>query len=140
MPIMKWEPFNEIEKFFNDRTFSPLPIFQKLGWDFAVDLYEEKNNVVAKMSLPGIKPEDVAVSVEGDLLTISGRRDEEKEVDKKDYHGKEIRRGSFSRTVNLPRPVDAEKAEAKYEDGMLVVTLPALPGSKEKAVKIKVGK
>ena len=140
MPIIKWESFNEIEKFFSDRSFSSLPIFHKLGWDFAVDLYEEKGNIVAKMSLPGIKPEDIAVSIEGDLLTIAGRREEEKEVEKKDYCSKEIRRGSFSRNVSLPKPVDMKKTEEKYEDGVLAITLPVIPGAKEKSVKIKVGK
>ena len=92
------------------------------------------------MSLPGIKPEDIAVSIEGDLLTIAGRREEEKEVEKKDYCSKEIRRGSFSRIVSLPKPVDMKKTEAKYEDGVLAITLPVIPGAKEKSVKIKVGK
>lgn len=137
MPIIKWEPFREFDRFFDDRLF---PTRQMLGWDLAIDVYEEKGNIIAKMSLPGIKPEDLDISLEDDLLTVSGRREEEKEVDKKDYYSKEIRRGSFSRSVTLPKSVDAAKAQASYEDGVLVVTMPAAAGAKEKAIKVKVKK
>src|SRR3990167_7113367 len=98
MQIVKWEPFKEIDRFFDDRFLS-FPSMPKLGWDLAVDVYEEKGNVIAKMSLPGIKPEEIDISLGDDMITISGRREEEKEVDKKDYYSKEIRRGSFSRSV-----------------------------------------
>lgn len=140
MQLIKWEPFKEIDRFFDDRFLQPFSAFPKLGLDLAVDVYEEKGNVIAKMSLPGIKSEDLDISLEDDMLTISGRREEEKETEKKDYYSKEIRRGSFSRTVSLPRSVDAGKAEAKYENGELVVTMPAVAGAKEKAVKVKIKK
>jgi HSP20 family protein len=140
MQLIKWEPFKDIDRFFDDRSLFSFPQFPRLGFDLAVDVYEEKGNVVAKMSLPGIKAEEVDVSVEDDMLTISGRREEEKEVDKKDYYSKEIRRGSFTRSVSLPKSVDTAKSEAKYEDGVLTVTMPAVAGAKEKSVKIKIKK
>lgn len=138
MTLIKWEPFNEIERFFGDHSFPSLLAFRKLGWDLAIDVYEEKDTVMAKMSLPGIKPEDIEISLEGEILTISGRREEEKETDKKDYYSKEIRRGSFSRSVRLPQSVDAKKTEAKYEDGVLIVTMPVIAGTKEKVVKVAI--
>jgi len=138
MQLIKWEPFKEIDRFFDDRFFQPFGLFSKLGLDLAVDVYEEKGTIVAKMSLPGVKPEEVDISLEDDMLTVSGRREEEKEVDKKDYYSKEIRRGSFSRTVSLPKSVDAGKAEAKYENGELTVTMPIVAGAKDKAVHIKI--
>lgn len=140
MQIIKWQPLKEIDRFFDDRFVQPFSAFPKLGLDLAVDVYEEKNDVIAKMSLPGVKAEEVDISIEDDMLTISGRREEEKEVNKKDYYSKEIRRGSFTRSVSLPRSVDAGKAEAKYENGELVVTMPAVVGAKEKAVKVKIKK
>lgn len=140
MQLIKWEPFKEIDRFFDDRFPEQLGAFPKLGFDLAVDVYEEKGNVVAKMSLSGIKPEEVDVSLEDDMLTISGRREEEKEVDKKDYYSKEIRRGSFSRSVSLPKSVDASKAGARYENGVLVVTMPVIAGAKARAVNIKIKK
>lgn len=140
MQLIKWEPFKEIDRFFDDRFLQPFGSFSKLGLDLAVDVYEEKGNVVAKMSLPGIKSEELDISLEDEMLTISGRREEEKEVDKKDYYSKEIRRGSFSRTVSLPKSVDAGKAEAKYENGELIVTMPIVAGAKERSVKVKINK
>lgn len=140
MQIVKWEPFKEIDRFFDDRFSQPFASFAKLGLDLAVDVYEEKGNVVTKMSLPGIKSEELDISLDGDVLTVSGRREEEKETDKKDYYSKEIRRGSFSRSVSLPKSVDATKAGAKYDDGVLIVTMPVVAGTKDKAIKVKIKK
>ena len=137
MSLIQWEPFNEVERLFDGQM---LPLSTRPGWDLAVDVFEEKGNVIAKMSLPGVKQEEVDVSIEDDVLTISGRREEEKETKEKNYYSKEIRRGSFSRSVGLPKSVKAEKAEAKIEDGMLVVTMPAVKGLESKTVKVKVGK
>jgi HSP20 family protein len=138
MKLMKWEPFNELDHIFDDRFLQPFTPFSKLGFDLAVDVYEENNAVVAKMSLPGVKSEELDVSIEDDILTITGRREEENEVDKKDYYSKEIRRGSFSRSVNLPKSVDATKTEAKYVNGELAVSIPIVAGKKENAIKVKV--
>jgi len=138
MQLIKWEPFKEIDRFFDDRFLQPFGVFSKLGLDLAADVYEEKGNIVAKMSLPGIKADELDISIEDDMLTVSGKREEEKEVEKKDYYSKEIRRGSFSRTVGLPKPVDASRAEATYENGELIVTMPVVTGAKEKGIKVKV--
>ncbi len=104
----------------------------------AVDVFEEKDQVTVKMSLPGINPNDLNLSVDDDLLSISGEREEEQEVDDKEYYSKEIRRGSFSRIVELPTAVDAAKAEASYSDGLLCIALPKLPTQERKGVKISV--
>lgn len=137
MQIIKWEPLKDIDRFFEDRLS---PAFPKLGWDLAVDLYEEKGNVIAKMSLPGVKEEELDIEIEDDMLTISGRREEEKETEKKDYYSKEIRRGSFSRSVSLPKLVDAKKAQAEYKKGVLTVTMPAIAGSRNKSIKVEIKK
>ncbi len=139
MPITKWEPFGEIDRMFTEPFFSNLPTTSRpFGFDLAVDVYEEKGTVVAKMSLPGMKSSDVDVTIEDNLLTISGHREEEKETNNKEYYSKEIRRGTFSRTVTLPTSVKADKAEAKFEDGMLMVTAPAIAAAKDRATKVKV--
>lgn len=140
MNIIKWEPFKEIDRLFDDRSFFSFPQFSRLGLDLAVDVFEEKGKVIAKMSLPGVKPEELDLSLEDDALTISGEREEEKETEEKEYYSKEIRRGSFSRSVSLPVSVDASKAQAEYKDGMLVVTMPAIAGAKQKAVKVEIKK
>lgn len=133
--LIQWKPFGEIDRFFEDRLLQGFP---KLGFDLAVDVFEEKGNVIAKMNLPGITQEELDVMVEDDVLTITGRREEEKEVDKKNYYSKEIKRGSFSRSVALPRVVDGSKASAEYKDGFLVVTMPTRAGSKERGFKVQV--
>jgi len=138
MPLNKWEPWSDIERFFGERPY--ISMFPKLGWDLAVDVYEEDSNVVAKMSLPGIKPEELDISIEDDLLTVAGAREEESETEKKNYYSKEIRRGSFSRTVSLPKAVDAKKAEAKYADGVLAITMPVVKGKGKTAVQVNVTK
>jgi HSP20 family protein len=127
-----------MERFFEDRPY--ISMFPKLGWDLAVDVYEEGKNVIAKMSLPGVKSEELDISIDKDTLTISGERSEEVETDKKDYYSKEIRRGSFSRTVTLPKIVDAEEAKAAYADGVLSVTMPIVKGQGKKAVKVEIEK
>lgn len=136
MALVKWDPFRELGDFFEDRPY--ISMFPKLGWDLAVDVYEEGKNVIAKMSLPGIKPDEVEISIDKDVLTISGRREEEKETEKKNYYSKEIRRGSFSRSVSLPKIVDADDAKADYSEGVLVVTMPIVKGQEKKPVKVTV--
>ena len=141
MAIIKWEPFSELDRIFEDRYFPAISfpsLSSKFGWDLAVDLYEEKGNVIAKLALPGINPDDIDISVEADMLRISGKREEEKETKDKNYYSKEIRRGAFSRVLSLPKSVDAAKTSAEYKDGVLQVTMPSTGGAKGKSVKIKV--
>lgn len=137
MALMKWKPFGELDKLFDDDfpAFS-FPTVPKIGWDLAVDMYEENGNLIAKMNLPGIDPEKVEVSVDDDYLRISGAREEEKETEKKDYY-KEIKRGSFERSVPLPSAVKRDKIEASCDDGVLKIVLPKANGKKEETVKIK---
>ena len=136
MPIIKWEPFNELERFLEERPY--ISLFPKLGWDLAVDLFEEEGSVVAKMSLPGVKTEELDITIDEDMLTVTGTREEEKETDKKDYYSKEIRRGAFSRSVSLPKAVDGSKAEAAYADGVLKITMPVVKGQEKRSVKVQV--
>ncbi len=133
MNIVQWKPFGDLDRFFDERTF---PAFARFGGDLAVDLYEDDGNIIAKMNLPGIKPEEIDIALEDDTLTVSGRREEEKKTEDKDYYSKEIRRGSFSRSVSLPRSVDAAETEARYDNGVLIVTMPVIEGANERTVKI----
>jgi len=136
MPIVKWEPFGEFDRFFDDL---PSAGFGNMG-DMAVDLYEDGKNLIAEMNLPGIDAEKVDVSVEGNYLRITGRREEEKEKKAKQFYSKEIRRGSFERALRLPEPVNESKVTAEYQDGMLRVTLPKLEEKKSGKVKVVVKK
>ena len=137
MQISKWKPLDEMDRLFNTQPFARLPRF---GWDLAVDVFEQDSNVIAKMSLPAIDPDNIKITIDEDMLTIEGEREEEEEVDKKDYYTKEIRRGSFLRTVELPKVVDADKAEADHKDGVLIVTMPTAEGKEKKGIKVAVKK
>lgn len=135
MEIIKWEPFNEFDRFFQDRSVFGM---QKLGGELAVDIYEEKGNIIAKMTLPDTNIDDLEISLDQDVLTIAGRREEEKETKNKEYYSKEIRRGTFSRSMALPKAVDAEQASSEYKNGVLIVTMPVIAGAKNKTVKVPI--
>ena len=137
MKLIKWEPFGEIDRFFDEMPVVSIP---KFGWDMAVDLYEKEGNIVAKMSLPGIEPENINVTINEDILRISGSREEEKEEKDKHYYSKEIRKGSFERSIGLPKSIDKAKVNAEYKNGTLQVTMPITETSKETPVKIKIEK
>ncbi|MDE2031099.1 MAG: Hsp20/alpha crystallin family protein [Patescibacteria group bacterium] len=137
MKLIKWEPFSKIDNLFEDFPISTTRFF---SWDLAVDVYEEKGNAVAKMNLPGIDPDNIDISIDGNLLYISGEREEEKEENEKEYYSKEIRRGSFSRTIELPSHVNVSKSEANYKEGVLTIVMPEIKEEKESRVKLKINK
>jgi HSP20 family protein len=113
---------------------------QNVGFDLAVDLYEDGNDLVAEMNLPGLNGEDLDVEVEDDHLRVSGKREEVAEKKEKSHYTKEIRRGSFERVIPLPDRVDQTKVEATYEGGVLKVTMPKRAETKENKVKVMVKK
>lgn len=135
MSLIKYSPFADLDRFFDDSALTP---FRKFGWDMAVDVYEEKDKVIAKMAVPAMKAEDFEISVDENILSVSGKREEDQEINEKEYHSKEIRRGSFFRSVELPCAVDGDRADAAYADGVLKVVLPKRPDEQRRGVKINV--
>lgn len=138
MSLIKWEPFEEFDRFF--REVQPTQSFRRntVGFDTAVDVYEDGDDLVAEMNLPGMKGEDIDVEVEDEHLRIAGRRDEVQEKKEKSHYVKEIQRGTFERLVHLPDQVEAENVEATYKDGILVVRMPKRPRDTEKKIKVQV--
>ena len=145
MSITRWEPLSELmslrdamDRLFEESFVRPGRL---LGWPSAgmvpVDMYQEDNNVVVKAPLPGVKPEDIDISVVGETLTIKGETRQEKEVKAENMIRQERRFGAFSRTVSLPSPVDTSKANATFENGVLTLTLPIAEEAKPKAIKVK---
>ena len=106
----------------------------------AIDVYEEDDKVVVEATLAGIKPENVEINVHDDVLTLEGNRKTSSEIDEKNYYRKEVRSGSFHRSVVLPASVQAEKAKADFKDGLLKVVLPKETKAKSKSIKINVSK
>jgi len=110
---------------------------QQFGFTPAVDMYEDKNNIVVETQLGGIDPDKVDVSIENNVLTIKGESEKKREVEDKNYYRKEIRRGAFYRSIPLPTKVDGDKAVAINEDGVLKITVPKAPELKPKTIKIQ---
>lgn len=138
MALVKWEPFGEFDRFFSD--LPALNMSQVGMGDMAVDLYVDGGNLVAEMSVPGIEADKIDVSIEGNYLRITGRREEEKENKTKQFYSKEIHRGSFERALRLPAPVNEGKVTAEYKDGVLRITLPKLEEKRVGKVKVVVKK
>ncbi len=104
----------------------------------AVDIYEKDNKIVVKAEIPGVKSEQLEVTVDDDLLTISGEKSQENEVKEKDYYRLERAFGRFQRTLRLPEAVKAEGAQATYKHGVLRIELAKSEQTKSKKIKIDV--
>ncbi|MDZ7612161.1 MAG: Hsp20/alpha crystallin family protein [Candidatus Moranbacteria bacterium] len=128
--VMPFDPFRDLMKSWDEDFF---------GGDFApsANVYQDKDNVIVEMDVPGVDPEKVDVSVENDVLTVSGSREDKREVKREDYYRKETRSGSFARSVILPMQVKSAKAEAEFNNGVLKITLPKAEETKAKKIKIK---
>jgi HSP20 family protein len=101
-----------------------------------LDVVENDNEFVVKASLPGLTPEDVQITVHGNTLSIRGESKPEEEKKGETWHLRERRHGSFQRTVNLAAAVNADKATARYDHGVLTLTLPKVEEAKPKQIKV----
>jgi HSP20 family protein len=102
----------------------------------AVDMYETDDNVVVKTAIPGVKADEIDVSITGDTLTVKAETKKEEEVERENYLRRERRFGSYCRSVTLPGGLEADKAEADYTDGILTLTFPKAEEIKPKSIKI----
>jgi HSP20 family protein len=148
--LTPWRPIRdmeEMERRFDElfgrpllpATWRRLPLEER-GWAPAIEVFEKGDKFVIKAEVPGMKEEDVDVSVVGDTLTIRGEKKAESEVSEEDYYCCERSYGSFFRSIALPSTVDAKKIEASYEDGVLEVTLSKAAEVKPKKVPISAKK
>jgi HSP20 family protein len=144
--VVRWEPFNEmvslrdavsrlLEDSFIRPAAWPLP-FDGSAWSMPVDMIETKDNVIVKAAVPGVKPDEIDLSVTGDTLTIKGETKAEEKFEEGSYIRKERRFGAFQRTLTLPTNVVADKAKAEFENGVLTLTLPKSEEVKPKAIKV----
>ncbi len=106
----------------------------------AMDVIENDKEITIRIDLPGMKPDDVSVEMEDDVLTISGEMGDtiEKEGDR--YHYRERSYGSFQRSLRLPNTVDKEKVDATFEHGVLTIVLPKVPQAQPKQITVKASK
>lgn len=107
------------------------------NWQPSVDISESEDALEVKVDLPGIKPEDVDISVTDDRLTIQGERNEEKETKDKTVHRVERRYGSFYRSIALPAGTQADDVSAESDNGVITIRLPKAAESKAKRIAVK---
>lgn len=141
--LIRWDPMREMSEMRSlmdrafDEFFSRSPIsYEGLG-SIDVNMLQTENEIVIKASIPGVKPEDINISVTGDTLNLRGEIKEDEEFKDANYHIKEMRYGSFSRSLPLPCKVDSEQAKADFENGVLKLTLPKAEEVKPKAITVK---
>lgn len=143
--LVRWNPAREMvslreamDRLFEESFLPSALMGQEAGPAAAlpVDLYETDDQVVVKATVPGVKPEDLEVTITGDLLTIKGEFKSEEKTEKRSYLRQERRFGSFCRQVGLPVNVDSNKAQATFEHGVLTLELPKVVEAKPKSVKV----
>jgi HSP20 family protein len=144
--LVRWEPFRDLISLREamDRLFEESFVQPRAGWlapagakALAVDMYETDDTIIVKSAIPGVKPEDLDISITSDTLTIKGETKAEEEIKEENIIRRECRYGSFCRTLIIPMPIVADRAEAEFEHGVLTLTLPKAEEVKPKAIKVK---
>jgi HSP20 family protein len=143
MAIIRWDPFREMTNFedqFNRLWRGVADGKLQESWLPAVDVFDTKEAVVLKAELAGMKPDDIQIEVEDNVLTIKGERRFEEKVEQDRYYRVERRFGSFQRSLALPQGVKADDIQAGYEDGILTVRVPKAEEEKPQRIEIKAKK
>jgi len=145
MQLTKWDPFREMEDSFD--RFTKSLSWPRRGrqesmvtgdWAPRVDIAETDKKFSIKAEIPDVKKEDVKVSVDDGVLTITGERKQEKEEKGKKFHRVERFYGSFTRSFTLPENIDETKIEASFKDGMLELNIPKIKSSKPKGLEVEI--
>ena len=149
MNIIKYDPFremrslqDEVNRLFTSsfsRGNSNESDLMRGAWSPQVDIFENKNEIVLEAELAGMKPEDVEISIENNVLTIHGERKFEKNDESDNFHRVERSYGSFTRSFTLPPTVSSENANAEFENGVLRLTLAKREEAKPRRIEIKAG-
>ena len=148
MNLVKWDPFRELEDVSKrlNRIFGQPPARAEAGnemlavadWAPSVDISETESAYLIKGEIPGVKKEDVKISIQDGMLTIQGERKQEREEKGKKFHRVECSYGSFMRSFRVPDDADEGKVKAEFKDGMLNITLPKSAKAKPKAINVSV--
>lgn len=149
MSMIRWNPFDELASLREsmDKLFDDLLTTRRPGqrgetapilWQPAIEAYETDQDLVIRAELPGIAPKNVEISVSGDTLTIKGEARAEQDEKRRNYHRRELRYGSFVRSLTLPTGVQGDQAKAAYRNGILEIRVPKSERAKPKSVKVEV--
>lgn len=139
-PISEIQRMNEMfDRIFGGPIFNPTTVFASTqGFTIPLDVVEKEDKLVVRAAVPGVAPEDLNVSIENNVLTISGeiKKDEESENDK--VYFRECCYGNFSRSIRLGDNLDFEKVDAEFSNGNVIISIPKIPEEKPKTVKVAV--
>jgi HSP20 family protein len=144
--LLNWMPFDQLatvrdemnrlfESTLGDGIQSP-DLFG--GWTPAVDLYEDKDHLIVRAELPGMTKDSIDISLHEGILTLSGERKAEELPEGSEAYRSERFYGRFQRSFDLPKPVEAERVQASYRDGILTVTLPKTEEAKPRQIQVNV--
>lgn len=147
MAIERWDPFRDVvslreamNSLLQDSFVRPgSPLSGAAPGGFPIDVSENENEFVIHAQLPGVKPDDVQITVHGDTVLLRGESKAEEEKKGQTWHVRERRFGTFQRAVSLNAPIDADKANAQFEHGMLTLTLPKAEAARPKQIKVGTG-
>ena len=144
MVLQRWDPFRDLRQMEDTmnrlwRGFGGVPAYREgtEDWNVLIDVIQKDDDVVVKASLPGVKSDDVDVSVEDNILTLRARRLSEAEGENATYLIQERPVGSFYRALRLPDTVDTDKIDCTYENGVLTITMPRAAEKKKKQIRVK---
>jgi HSP20 family protein len=143
--LIKWEPLSDLvslrdamDHLFEDSFVRMRGLPAVFGTEpLALDVYETADSVVVKTAVPGVKPEEIDITITGDVLTIKGETKTEEKVEKANYFRQERRYGAFQRSVELPGSLLTDKAKASFENGLLTLTIPKSEEVKPKTIKVE---
>jgi HSP20 family protein len=147
--ITLWRPRNDllslrdaVDSFFREGLLDPRSLWlaTRLREGLAIDMYRDDGHLVIKAEVPGVKPEELEVTIKDNVLNIAGETRAEEEVKREDYIRRERRYGLFRRSVALPAEAEGDKAEATFEDGLVAVTVPLAEEPQPESIKVEVKK
>ncbi len=146
--LTRWDPFSEftplrqmMNRLMEDAWVRPPGSWVQAEFEyFPFDLYETDDEFVMTAALPGLKPEDLDINVQGNVLTISGElKSDEREGEQRTYHARERRYGKFSRQVTLPTGIQADRVQATFENGVLTLHVPKAEEMKPRRIQVTAG-
>ena len=145
MAVIRWDPFRDLNtlqdrmnRMFEDanRGGRPDDPVSTTSWSPSVDIFETENSITVKAEVPGVKQDDIELSLENNVLTLKGERRFEKDTNDENYHRIERAYGTFSRSFSIPAVVDEDNIAADYKEGVLTITLPKTEKARPKQIAI----
>ena len=141
--ITRWDPYREMiafrhamDRMVDSALAGPDFVWQAESFGVPIDIVENEDEFIVKASLPGMKPEDLEITYNNNVLTIKGEVKDEQDIEESHYHLRERRYGSFARSFSLPANVNADSVKANFDQGVLTLSLPKTEDAKPKRIAV----